>query len=46
MNDMNSSEIIREIAERNRTLEILDILRECKDLDEAIEKIKALLINK
>lgn len=39
---MDSSVIIR-LAKENRTWEILNILRNCKDLKEAEEKIKALL---
>lgn len=41
--DMNSGEEIEKLAKENRTWEILEILRECKGLDEAIEKVKALL---
>lgn len=40
---MNVGEMLREVTEENQTRKILDIMRECKDLDEAIEKVKALL---
>lgn len=39
---MDSSVIIR-LAKENRTWKILDIVRNCKYLKEAEEKIKALL---
>ena len=41
--DMNTGELLREEAKENRTREILDILRDCKDLEEAITRVKALL---
>ena len=41
--DMNISEMLRELAEENQTRKILEILNECKDLEEAKEKIKSLL---
>ena len=41
--DMNASELLREVAEENQTRKILDILKESTDLEEAIEKVKALL---
>ena len=43
--EMNSSEMIRELAEENQTRKILEILEECEDLAEAKQKIKALLNN-
>lgn len=43
--EMNSSEMIRELAEENQTRKILEILENCKDLDDAKQKIKALLNN-
>ena len=43
VDDVNSSELLREIAEENQTRKILDILRKCKDLGEAIAKIESLL---
>ena len=44
--EMNSSEVIKELAKDNRTWEILEILKECKTVEEAIEKVKALLNTK
>lgn len=41
--EMNISEMLRELAEENQTRKILEILNECKDLEEAKEKIKSLL---
>lgn len=41
--DMNVGELLKQTAEENQTRKILEILNECKDLDEAIEKVKALL---
>ena len=41
--DVNASELLREVAEENQTRKILDILKESKDLNEAIEKVKTLL---
>ena len=41
--DMNASEIIKQLSEENQTRKILEILNECKDLEEAKEKVKALL---
>ena len=41
--DMNTSEKIEELAKANRTWEILEILKTCKDLEEATEKVRALL---
>ena len=43
MEDMNTGEEIEKLAKENRTWEILEIMRECKDLEEAIQKIRALL---
>lgn len=40
---MNVGEMLREVTEENQTRKILEIMRESKDLDEAIEKVKALL---
>lgn len=42
-NDMNIGEMLREVSEENQTRKILEILKDCKDLNEAIEKVKALL---
>lgn len=41
--EMNLGELLREVAEENQTRKILEILNECKDIDEAKEKVKALL---
>lgn len=41
--EMNLGELLKQTAEENQTRKILEILSECKDLDEAKEKIKALL---
>ncbi len=41
--DMNTSELLKETAEENQTRKILEIMKESKDLEEAIEKVKALL---
>lgn len=41
--DMNLAELLKETAEENQTRKILEILEECEDLKEAIEKVKALL---
>lgn len=41
--DMNIGELFREEVKENQTRKILDILKESKDLGEAIEKVKALL---
>lgn len=40
---MNVGEMLREVTEENQTRKILEIMRESKDLNEAIEKVKALL---
>lgn len=45
MDEMNTCEKIEKLAKENRTWEILEILRECKDLEEAEKKIRALLKN-
>ena len=41
--DMNVGELLKETAEENQTRKILEIMNECKDLEEAKEKVKALL---
>ncbi len=41
--EMNVGEMLRELAEENQTRKILEILNTCKDLEEAKEKVKALL---
>ena len=40
---MNIGELLKETAEENQTRKILEILNECKDLEEAKQKVKALL---
>lgn len=39
----NISELLKETAEDNQTRKILLLLNECKDIEEAREKVKALL---
>ena len=41
--DMTTSELLVEMTEENQTRKILEILNESKDLDEAKDKVKALL---
>lgn len=41
--EMNLGEMLRELAEENQTRKILEILDSCKDIEEAKEKVKALL---
>ena len=41
--EMNTSKLLVEITEENQTRKILEILNECETLEEAKEKIKALL---
>lgn len=41
--EMNLGEMLRELAEENQTRKILEMLEGCEDLEEAKEKIKALL---
>ena len=40
---MNASEMIKDLAEKNEIRKILLILENSNSLDEAIEKVKALL---
>lgn len=40
---MNASEMIKELAEENQTRKILELISDCKDKEEIISKIKALL---
>lgn len=40
---MNVGEMLRELAEENQTRKILEILEICKTIEEAREKIRALL---
>lgn len=41
--EMNLAELLKETVEENQTRKILEILEECKDIEEAKEKVKALL---
>lgn len=41
--DMNTSELLVQVTEENQTRKILEILNECKDLEEAKERVKSLL---
>ncbi len=41
--EMNIGEMLREVTEENQTRKILEILEKSKDLEEAIEKVRALL---
>ena len=43
MEEMTNAEVLTAEAKENRTREILLIMKECKDLDDAIEKVTALL---
>lgn len=43
MDDMAMAEQFQKVTEENQTRKILLILNECKDLEEAKEKVKALL---
>ena len=41
--EMNVGELLKQTAEKNQTRKILEILNECKDIEEEREKVKALL---
>ena len=41
--DTNAGELLVKMTEQNKTREILEIMNECEDLEEAKVKIKALL---
>lgn len=41
--DMNTCEKLEELARENQTYKILALIENCKDLEEAKEKVKALL---
>lgn len=41
--EMNTGEMLRELAEENQTRKILDLINDCKTIEEAKEKIRALL---
>jgi len=42
--DINTSELLVEKAEENQTRKILEILKDSKDIEDAVTKVKALLI--
>jgi hypothetical protein len=41
--EMNTAEVLRDEEKENRTREILELMRNSKTLEEAAEKVKALL---
>ena len=41
--EMNTAEVLRDEAKENRTRDILELMRNRKTLEEAEEKVKALL---
>ena len=41
--EMNTGEMLRELAEENQTRKILDLINDCKTIEEAKEKIRAIL---
>ena len=41
--EMNLGEMLKDLAEENQTRKILEILNDCKDIEEAKDKIRALL---
>lgn len=41
--DMNVSELLKEVVEENQTRKILEMVKESKNLEEAIKKIEELL---
>ena len=41
--EMNAAEIAVKLAEQNQTRKIIDLSRECKTVEEALQKIRALL---
>lgn len=41
--DMTSGEVIKALAEENQTRKIIDLLNECETVEEAKDKIRALL---
>ena len=41
--DMNVGELLKQTAEENQTRKILEIVTQCQTLDEAREKVRALL---
>lgn len=43
MEDMNISELLKEVIEENIIRKILLMIKDCKNIEEAIKKIEALL---
>ena len=43
MEDMNVSELLKEVVEENQTRKILEIAKESKDKEDIIKKIEELL---
>lgn len=47
--EMNACELLKKVSEENQTRKVLEILSQCKEqgktLDEAIDKVRALLNN-
>ena len=41
--EMTAVELLKQVAEENQTRKILEILKDSKDLKEAIEKVEALI---
>ena len=41
--EMNVGELLKQTAEENQTRKILEILTQCQTLEEALEKVRALL---
>lgn len=41
--EMTASELLKEVAEENQTRKILEVLNQCETLEEAKEKVRALL---
>ena len=41
--EMNTAEVLRDEAKENRTREFLELMRNSNTLEEAVEKVKALL---
>ncbi len=39
----NVAEVLKELVEENQTRKILEVLNDCKNLDEAKQKIKEML---
>ncbi len=43
--EMNTSELLKEVVEENQTRKILAIISKCSTIEEATEKIESLLKN-